>query len=81
MKTKNPNSNNNPISTCYKPKVKDLKLRLKSAIEAKDMIDDLYRNDYIPYDISHIVRGSIRLIIEDIKEQISNAKGGKKWEI
>ena len=78
MKTKNPNSHNQPSVGCYKPKVKDLKLRLKSAREAKEMIDDLHRNDYLPYDIDYMVRGNIRLVIEDIQEQIVVAKKGEK---
>ena len=78
MKNKNPETMNRPTTECYKPKVKDLKLKLKSAREAKEMIEDLNRNDYLPYDIAHIVRGNIRLRIEDIQEQIVAAKKGEK---
>ena len=78
MKTKNPETTNRPIPECYKPKVKDLKLKLKSAEEAKEMIDDLNNNDYLPYDISHVIRGNIRLRIEDIQDQIIAAKKGEK---
>ena len=78
MKNKNPETMDRPTVGCYKPKVKDLKLKLKSAREAKEMIEDLNRNDYLPYDIAHIVRGNIRLRIEDIQEQIVAAKKGEK---
>ena len=76
MKNKNPNSGIQPVS-CYKPKMKDLKVKLKSANEAKGMIEDLHTNDYLPYNMSTEIRGNIRLLIEDIEKQIVDVKDTK----
>ena len=73
MKNKNPNTLEDH-TVCYKPDIKVLEKRKKSIEEAKQMIDDLYENDYLPYEVSVLVRGSIRLQLEDIKEQIADVK-------
>ena len=76
MKFKNPNSMNQPPVGCFKPKKKDIKAKLKSALEAKSMIEDLHTNDYLPYDVSVHVRGHIRLVVEDYEKQLKEAKDG-----
>ncbi len=73
MKNKNPNIHAVPVG-CYKPKKKDLKALLASQFEARDIIEDLHTNDYLPYDIADIVRGNILLRIEDTKSEIKKLK-------
>ena len=59
-----------PSVGCYKPKKKDIKKKLVSAKEARDMIEDLHDNDYLPYDIAHIVRGTILLTIASLEKEL-----------
>jgi hypothetical protein len=73
MKYKNPNIMSEPVG-CYKPKKKDIKAKLKSAKEAKDMIEDLHKNDYLPYEVALQVRGHIRIVIENYEKQLEEAE-------
>ena len=70
MKNKTPDIIKPQEINCNKPTKKFFKKKLASAQEARDIIEDLYENDYFPYDAAHIVRGNILLRIEDIKNQI-----------
>ncbi len=60
------------------PKRKDLKNRLKSLLEAKEMLKDLDENGHMHYDLSARIRGMNLLDIENIKQEIKNRKKGKK---
>jgi len=62
-----------PLMQCG-PTKKSLKSRLKSEKEAKAMIDDLFENGYIPFEVSDLVRGNIMLKIEYTKKQLKEAK-------
>ena len=75
MKHKNPDMlTDAKISMQCGPSKSELKYRLKSEKEAKAMIDDLFTNGYISYEVSDQVRGGIRLKIEYTKKLIKEAK-------
>ena len=76
MKFKNPGRIQDSAVGCHKPKKKDIKVRLRSALEAKRMIEDLHDNGYIYYEASLLVRGHIRLVVEDCEKQLKEAKDG-----
>jgi len=61
-----------PSVGCYKPKKKDIKKKLVSAKEARDMIEDLYDNDYLPYEVAQQVRGSILLHIYSLEKELED---------
>ena len=63
MKNNNPDIMELSTASC-KPSKKVIKARLKSAKEAKDMMDDLAKNNHFPYPIDEQVRGYILLRIE-----------------
>jgi hypothetical protein len=77
MKYKNPIANNMGVS-CLKITKKDIVNRINSAKEAKDMIEDLFENEYLPYTSHTEVRGFIRILIEDLESQLRDYKKSKK---
>ena len=76
MKHNNP-SMGDMVTECSKPKMKDLKIQLESANEARDIIEDLYENNYLPYNISDTIRGTILIRIREIEEMITKRKKEK----
>jgi len=74
MKNNNPDLISNAVGGSCRPSKKSIKKRLASALEAKAMIDDLHKNNYLPYPEEHMVRGHILIVIEDIKKQLKSAK-------
>ncbi len=76
MKKNNPGVHAEPVG-CYKLKMKDLKAQLESAMEAEEMIEDLYQNNYLPYNETESVRGSILIRIRELKQEILKRKKDK----